>query len=200
MLYTLISAYDDYLGLCFDDEQIIRVIGDITDDTLDKRIDVNGLPRSYKGVIDELLNFSFPVMEKADKNKNMPDLEVHLGRLFLSEKAYQVLKSVIENDGEFLPVTYENGQGYFYIPLQVAAVDPNLTRKNEWDEIVNLGFNEDQVKDYALFRTEYNGYMRLYAQESVKNIIESEKLTGLYITNDLANIFPEDRGSVAQIN
>mgnify|MGYP000067761854 CR=1 FL=1 len=127
MLYTLISDYDNYLGLCFDDEQIMRIIGDLSDDTIDKRIDVNGIPRSYKGIVNEPLILSFPIMEKADKKRKIPDLAIHVGRLFLSAKAYDVLEPLIKNDGEFLPVTYENGSGYFYIPLRVAEVDPAIT-------------------------------------------------------------------------
>ena len=200
MLYTLISDYDNYLGLCFDDEQIMRIIGDLSDDTIDKRIDVNGIPRSYKDIVNEPLILSFPIMEKADKKRKVPDLEIHVGRLFLSDKAYKILKPLIENDGEFLPVTYENGSGYFYIPLRVAEVDPAITHKDEWGEIVSLGFDEEHVKDWSLFRTEYNGYMRLYCQESIKETIEGAQLTGLFITNDLANIFPEERGAVAKLN
>ena len=200
MLYTLISDHDNYLGLCFDDEQIMRIIGDLSDDTVDKRIDVNSIPRSYKGIVNEPLILSFPIMEKADQKRKIPDLEVHAGRLFLSAKAYKILKPLIENDGEVLPVTYENGSGYFYIPLRVAEVDPAVTHKDEWEEIVSLGFSDENVQDWSLFRTEYNGCMRLYCQEAIKEAIEDAQLTGLYITNDLANIFPEDRASVTRIN
>ncbi|WGO99624.1 hypothetical protein QFX18_06045 [Saccharophagus degradans] len=200
MLYTLIHDSNNYLDFYFDDAQILRVIGELSDSTVDKRIDVNGIPRSYKGIINEPLNFSFPIIEKEDKNKKIPDLVEDKGRLFLSARAYKVLKPLIENDGEFLPVTYENGQGYFYIPLRVANVDTATTHKNEWDEIVSLGFNEEEVKDWSLFRTEYNGYMHPYCQEVLKTAIEEEQLTGLYITNDLANIFPCDRSQVAKVN
>lgn len=200
MLYTLISDYDNYLDFHFDDEQILRVIGELSDETVDKRIDLNSIPRSYKGVINEPLKFSFPIVEKGDEKKELPDLAVDKGRLFLSIKAYESLKPLIENDGEFLPVTYENGSGYFYIPLRVAEVDPATTHRDQWEEIVSLGFDEEHVKDWSLFRTEYNACMSLYCQEKIKKAIEEDQLTGLYITNDLANIFPEDRSTVARIN
>jgi len=87
-----------------------------------------------------------------------------------------------------------------FTPLKVAEVDKNLSRKDEWNNILSLAFDKIQVKNWSVFRTEYNNYMSLYCQESVKQAIEDAQLTGLYITNDLANIFPEDRGSVVPLN
>lgn len=200
MLYTLIHDSNNYLEFHFNLDQIWRILEEYGDDHIDNRIDVNGEPKSFKNIIKEPLSLSFPLVDKKDKNKKVPDIDISSGRLFLSDKAYRVLKPLIENDGEFLPATYENGEGYFYIPMQVAKVDPSITHKDEWDEIVAIGFDEEHVKNWSVFRTEYNGYMHLYCQESIKIAIEDAQLTGLFITNDLANIFPEERGSVTKLN
>lgn len=204
MLYTLISDHDRYLSFHFDQEQIDRLIGEIGDDTIEKRIDINGTPQRYRQLITELLSFSFPTVDKEDKGKSIPDLEVFQGRLFLSQKAHDALASLIGADGEFLPVTYENGRGYFYTPLRVAedvnALNEALTRRNEWGDIEHISFKEENVKDWNLFRTEYDGFYRLFCQSQVKIAIEEAGLTGLYITNDLGNMFPQDYGAVAPLN
>ena len=200
MLYTLISDYHNYLEFHFDRDQIYKMLAVYGDDDICHRVDVNGEPKSFQYIVKEPLNLSFPIVDKPDKNKKIPDIDVNLGRLFLSDKAYKLLKPLIESDGDFLPVTYENGSGYFYIPLRVAEIDPTITKRDEWEEIVSLGFDDEQVKNWSLFRTEYNGYTGLYCQESIKEAIEGAQLTGLFITNDLANIFPEERSSVAQLN
>ncbi len=204
MLYRLTFDSNQYLDLMFDSAQIKRIIGDVSDETIDKRIDMNAIPRSYQGIINEPLKLTFPVVDKADKKKTLPDLVVCDGRLFLNEHAYTVLEPFLKNDGEFLPVDYENGEGYFYTPLQVAekvnALDTKLSSRNAWGDIDNLVFDEDKVKAWSVFRTEFDGYMGLFCQESVKESIEKENLTGMYITNDLANIFPEDLANVTKLN
>lgn len=200
MLYTLISDHHHYRDSHFDRDQVWRILEECGDDHIDNRIDVNGAPRSFKDIVKEPLIFSFPVIEKADKKKAIPDINIVSGRLLLNTNAYDVLKPLIENDGEFMPATYEGADCYFFIPMRVANIDPATTRKDEWDEIISLGFIENQVKNWSLFRTEYNGYMRLYCQQSIKDAIEDTNLTGTYITPDLANIFPEERGDVTDLN
>lgn len=201
MLYNLIFDPDRYRSFHFDDDQITRIIGELDDDTVDKRIDINGVPRRYQELIREPLSLSFPIVDKADKEKPIPDLNVFQGRLFLSNKAYNVLKPLLEEDGEFLTVTYEMGVGYFFTPLKVAedveAIDWSISKENQWNYFDRLTFHEDRVKDWSVFRMRHDGYLNLFCQEAVKRAIEKEGLAGLYITNDLASVFPQDYGSFA---
>lgn len=200
MIYKLISAGDEYLDFKFDHEQIKRLLKETGCYERDMRISINNAPKKFRDIFSEPLNFEFIPMFKKQKGKPIPGLSVRDGRLFLSQKSYDVLFPLVKNDGEFLPVNHANGKGYFFTPLSVANVDPKVTQKNEWGDIVSLGFVENDVKDYAIFRTEYDGFMGLYCQEPVVEAIEDNNLTGLYITTDLANIFPEDRGGVERAN
>ena len=203
MLYTLIHDSNTYREFHFERNQIYRMLEEYGDDHIDNRIDVNGEPKSFKYIVKEPLHISFPTIQKSDKNKKIPDLDVNSGRLFLSLSAYKTLKPLIENDGEFLPVRYENGQGYFYIPLRVAeekAINSELSKENHWNYFDHLVFHEEQVKNWSLFRIRRGGYKSLYCQEAIKTAIENAGLTGLFITNDLANIFPEERSAIAKLN
>lgn len=200
MLYTLIHDHYHFLESHFDDEQMWRILEEYGDEHINNRVDVNNKPESFSEIVKEPLKFSFPVMAQQDNNKPIPDIDLHSGRLLLSQKAYDALNPLIESDGDFMPAVYQSEHYYFFIPMRVAQINSSLTHKNEWDEIISIGFDEEETKDWALFRTEYNGYMSLYCQQSIVDAIEQANLTGLYITNDLANIFPEDRSDVVMLN
>lgn len=200
MLYTLISDHNTYLGAVIDSDYVASVVGGLRGDRREDRIDMNHQPRSWMGVFPDPLKVNFTRFSKGDENKAIPDIGEFQGRLFLNTDAYKVLEPFLKNDGEFLSARYEGGDGYIFTPLQVAEIDKGVTVKNEWDEITNIGFIEDQVKGWSVFRTEYNGYMRLYCQQHVKEAIESAGLKGLYVTPDLANIFPEERGDVSMLD
>jgi hypothetical protein len=188
--------------MLWDKEQIASIV---RDDDIDHLIDINGAPIAHKSVFTVPLRVSFEAIYPQDKKLLVPDLCVFEGRLFLNSKAYKALAGLIGADGEFLDVIDENGNhGFVFTPLRIAedvnGLDSRLSQKNEWGDVEHLAFNEDAVKNWAVFRTEYNGFMTLHCQAGVKNAIEDAELTGLYITNDLASIFPEDRSSVAPLN
>lgn len=203
ILYSLIHDHNKYLKLLWDREQISSLVDEMGC-AMQKRIDMWNAPCSFRGVINETLRVSFPVLSKDDKNCAVPDIAIDQGRIFLNKKAYTVLKSLIENDGEFLPVTYEEGDGYIFIPLKVAesveGLDTKLSLKNEWGDVENIAFIEEKVKDWSVFRCEFNSYMSAFCSEEVKQAIERNVLTGLYITPDLGNIFPEGRGDVSSLD
>jgi len=96
-------------------------------------------------------------------------------------------------------VNHRGQAGYIFTPLQVAdevgGLYKTLSCKNEWGDIQHLAFHEEKVKQWSLFRTEYNGYMTLHCQQAIKEAIEGAQLTGLCITTDLGNIFLNDQPS-----
>ncbi len=197
MIYNLITDNDSYREFGFDIPQLQKIFGS---GVVRNRIDMYCLPFNFKNIIKEPLELSFIPLKKADAELPIPDLSVRSGRMFLSKQAYSVLFPIIKDCGDFLPVNYALGSGYFFIPLLVAKVDNHVTQMNEWEEITSLGFIEEDVKEYPIFRTDYDTYYRLFCQEPIKKAIEDNNLTGLYITNDLANVFPEDRSSVEKAN
>ncbi|OZG71830.1 hypothetical protein BTA51_19610 [Hahella sp. CCB-MM4] len=204
MLYTLILDTNKYLHPVFDSKQILEILGETTQENIKYRIDIRTAPISYKGVIAEPLKVSFPKERKEQKDFEIPDIAVLQGRLFLSAKSYETLNPLIAHDGEFLPVNYELGRGYIFVPMRVAddvdAVDKNLSKKNDWGYFSHLSFNVDRLGDWKVFRTKLNGYQSIYCQEVVKEAIERDQLKGLYITSDLANIYPEDQNTISKLS
>ena len=204
MLYTLILDTNKYLHPALDSKQIIEILGETTHENIKYRIDIRVAPISYKGVINEPLKMSFPKERKEQQNCEIPDIAVLQGRLFLSAKAFEALSPIIAQDGEFLPATYELGEGYIFIPMRVAeevnAVDTEHSKKNDWGYFSHLSFHEDCLGDWKIFRTKANGYQSIYCQDVVKEAVEKAQLKGLYMTSDLANIYPEDQSAVSKLN
>lgn len=202
MLYTIISD-ENHKPLVWDSEQIQSLVGDIRS-AMQKRIDMWHLPCSYKNVFSEPLRVSFPAIAKEYKGLPIPDICALKGRLFLNQKAYDALEKLLKHDGEFLPVVYEDGQGYVYTPLRVAehvdGLNTELSKKSEWGDVENLAFHESAVKDWNVFRAEFNNYLTLQCQDVVKEAIETAGLKGLYITPDLGRIFACERGDVESLN
>lgn len=195
MLYTLISDSKHCRGAVIDSEFVASNVGGLRDGRLNDRIDVNHEPRSWQSVFSGPVPVLFLILNKDDKNKAIPDIAEFQGRLFLNEKAYGTLKQFIEKDGDLIPAMSESGNGYIFTPLRKAedvdALDRKLSKKNDWGDVEHLVFIEDKLESFSLFRADYTNCMRLYCQEAIKNAITNGGLSGLYITNDLANIFPE---------
>lgn len=202
MLYTLVFDNKKYMLMLWDKKQISSIVGD---DNIDHLIDINGAPTRHKSIFTTPLRVSFKAIYPQDKTLLTPDLCVFEGRLFLNAKAYEAVAELIKSDGEFLDVIDENGnRGFVFTPLHVAedvdGLDLALSKKNEWGDVEHLAFKEGAVKNWSVFRTKFNGYMTLHCNANLKMAIEDAQLTGLYITNDLANIFPEDQHAVTTLN
>lgn len=120
------------------------------------------------------------------KTLPIPDISQHYGRLFLNEKACAVLKDILEPCGEFLPVFHAGGTGYLFTPLALEdnALNKGLCKKNEWDEIVWIDFNEEQVNS-PLFRIEYDNFFSVFCTEKFHSAYMTAELNGLIFTQNL---------------
>ena len=188
-LYTLYSDFDHFAVIGYDENQIVRLCGKTPRD----RFDFLGVPRPYKDILTETLTINFSDNSDGLAGIDIPDIQVFHGRMFLSERACNVLKNLIQNDGELIPVVYEKGDGYIFNPLSVAetvdGLDASLCIKNEWGDIENIGFYEDRVSVYAIFKTKLDTFINTYCREDVKIAIEKAPLTGVIIALELGSRF-----------
>jgi len=126
------------------------------------------------------------------KPKLHPDISVWNGRLYLSKKAYDLLADLLGESIEILPVTNGEDEGSIVNVLitaeEVGAVDSRLTVRNEWNELVSLGFDEQKIQKFPLFRTKQDSYRGIYCSERFKDRIESTGLPGVVFSVDLADI------------
>ncbi|GLS25187.1 hypothetical protein [Marinibactrum halimedae] len=189
-LYTIVFDNIHYLGMIWDSTQVAQ----LSNNDMDHRIDMNGFPIRHGDVFKEPVRVSFEERGKEDEGLAKPDIAALQGRLYLSKAAYDVLADLLKEDGEFLPLIDEGGNNaYLFTPLRIAedidALDTALSKKNEWGDIEHLAFFEEKLKDWMVFRAEFNGYYTLQCKEIVKITIQRAKLTGVFFTPDLGNYF-----------
>src|SRR5690554_7743790 len=113
---------------------------------------------------------------------------VRNGRMFLNEIAADSLKPLIENQGEFLPVTYEDQEGMLFNILATAedvdGLDTQISSKNEFGEVQALAFHEGKIKDLSVVRTAFDGYMGVYCNEAITKAVENAGLKGLIFRSE----------------
>lgn len=188
MIYRIHSHIEHYLVLHIEGREARKVLGKDTDFDIDER------PIAYLNDWNAM-KVSFYDAFGDDKNKAIPDISLRLGKLFLSERAYQVLKVLLENDGEFLPVITELGEAYIYNCLTVAdrfnAVDEKLCIHDPLNDRFSVGFIESRLVDCHVFRAQIDlsGY---FCKQEMKDLVEQHKLTGISICEDIGNPFPEE--------
>lgn len=156
---------------------------------------IDPTPKPYAEVW-ETLPVSFYDSTEGRKNTSVPDITVDHGRLFLNEAAYDALSTLIEADGEILPVSFDNKDGAIFNPLKIAeelnGLDLKLSIKNEWGDLQSLGFIDESMKAANLFRCAFDGYGGLFCHEAFKRAVEHAGLKGIVFSLDLGNIFPPD--------
>jgi len=187
-IYTMVLQ-DGYSRMLWDADHVRTLVGE---HNIDHRIDINSSPIAHSGVFKEPVRVSFDNTHPDCKDRVRGDITVQEGRLYLNQKAYRILSSVVEKDGDFIEVIDEaNEIGYVYTPLRVAedidAVNTSLTKIDEWGDPEHLAFHEEKVKNWAIFRCELDSYMSVQCNEAVKIAIEKAELCGIFFTPDIGN-------------
>ncbi|OZG73081.1 hypothetical protein BTA51_11325 [Hahella sp. CCB-MM4] len=159
---------------------------------------INRSPIEYAEVWKEPLHIVFRPPESSTKDV-VPDLAEVDGELFISSRAYDVLKNVFDGHGEFLPVTFEGGSGYLFNVLTIAekldGLDSKLTGYDKHGNLEHFGFREDVMGEIPVFRAEIDSFQGIFCSGMVKELIEENRLTGVYFHVDLANPVGDSYGT-----
>lgn len=125
------------------------------------------------------------------KSTGFPDISENFGRLFMSEHAHEILFSLLESSGEFLPINYEKGKGYIFNPLwtieQFNGLDELNFAYDTYGNITHLAVNEKNIPSTGCMRTEKDSYKAIFCTENIKQACEAASLTGIIFSQDLAN-------------
>ncbi|MDG9670151.1 hypothetical protein ONV78_20610 [Hahella sp. CR1] len=188
-LYAIYADQKKYQYVGFDYKQIISEFGD----SKDTRFDANRSHRSYKDIWKNPIGIYFG---SDKKGLLIPDISEHQGRLFLSEKAYDVLKDIIDQDGEFLPVVYDGSKGFMFNTLRLAedleALDETQCEQDEYDDVMSIGFHEGKLQNVSIFRAKFDRFYVAYCTQEVKDAIEKAGLKGLLFYSDLRRPWQAD--------
>lgn len=190
-LYSVHADTKHYRSLGFDRNQSREVFGENVENQFDVNFEAKPYSKLWKS-----MDVSFANDGSGLSGNLIPDISEHNGRLFLSQKAYNALKSLLAQDGEFLPVRYEQGSAFLFNPLSLAenvnGLDAELSIKNEWGDIENMAFYEERVKDFIIFRSVFDNYRSAFCSDILKNAITSAGLKGVFFTSDLGNPYTLD--------
>lgn len=169
--------------LHFDGDKTRQALGDETDFHIDER------PISYSDVWN-VCEIEF-VDSFGGQSKKMPDISINIGKLFLSDKAYQVLNKLLLPFGEFLPVTHDGNKGYIFNCLKSVTPDNKLSMHDPLNGLFSIVFNECDINGVEVFKSniDFSGY---FCSQNFKRIVEENGLTGISFSIDLGNPFPEE--------
>lgn len=100
-----------------------------------------------------------------------------------------------EEAGEVLPIFCE-GIPYYVLNILAIANDDAIDLENSKQNLVEghymgidaLAFVEDKVKDYLIFRTEFDVCVGLYCTDRFKDEVENGGYKGIRFTRDLVSM------------
>ncbi|MBB3060062.1 hypothetical protein [Microbulbifer rhizosphaerae] len=189
MSINRIHQDDEYLIFHIPSDEVVEKLGRAYP------IHIDHSPIQYASVWPA--GFRIEFLPEVDSDAHIvPDLSVSGGKLFLSEKAYGALKSLLETDGEFLPVEYHKSEkGYLFNPLVIAedmdALDEARTGYDEHGNLEHFDFIENKLESVATFKAKIDHFNGVFCRDTLKNTIEETGLTGVYFQPDLANFSGE---------
>lgn len=186
MIYRIHPSNDKFLRLHIDGKEARKVLGEDADFNIDPS------PISYR---DQWKTMVVEFYEDDLGAETIPDISMRVGKLFLSNRAYEVLKDLFGSYGEFLPVIYDGGSGYIFNCLELAeqhnAVNKQLSMHDPISDNFSIVFGESKLSGIDIFRCEIN-LDAFFVSEKIKKIVEAEQLTGITFTADVGHPFPPE--------
>lgn len=127
-------------------------------------------------------------------NASIPDICLWRGfTLVLSSIAHKILSSKLEPFGEFLPVHYGSQEYYIFNCLTLGLADEINSQQDIQDGVFmgvkKLAFNEIDIAEKLIFKTEYNRCASLFCLLPLKTLIEKEQFKGIVFNDDLVSEF-----------
>ncbi len=180
-MYSLLPDAQGYLKIGFDEIEMLTLYPD-------DMFAINLLPNSWLNRW-QGLTLHFYDAYKSKKAKRRPDITVFEKRLFMSKKAKNALEPILEDLGEYLPVTCDGVDSFIFNPLKVLGVNESLSVREDY-ETKAIVFNDQNFP--LIFKTEFDDYVRLFCTDEFKKVVEDNNFLGLYFQADLANIFVDD--------
>ncbi len=192
-LYRIYGDDAHYLNFVVDGVDVIKKLGG-----RDYPFHIDRTPKPYAAVwkAPVIVDFHYGKAVKSKvlpdvAEKVLPDIAENGGRLYFNEHAYQLLHSLIDECGEFLPVYHDDGSGYVFNPLKsaedVSGIDSERTLFDTHGNLAHFSFHDDKVKPFPIFRTALDTYLGIFCQEEFKSAVERNDLKGISFGSDLSN-------------
>ncbi|GLS25535.1 hypothetical protein [Marinibactrum halimedae] len=184
MIYRIHPITQKYLCLHIEGKEARKALGEDTDFNIDPS------PISYSEGW-QSMNVTF--FDDGSGADTIPDISMRVGKLFLSLRAYEGLKDALISYGEFLPVTYDDKNGYIFNCLTLAeqhgAINKERSMHDPLNDRFSIVFDEEKLSDINMFRCEIDldGF---FVSSKIKEIVERKQLTGIIFSEDIGHPFP----------
>ena len=126
-------------------------------------------------------------------NKPIPDVSFKGSYLLMTDLAHNEFKSLLEDDGEFLPIQVDDKKMYIYNCLSFGEEDKKLCASKYEDgyeaDLETLVFDIDDIKRKTVFKSKIDGARSLFTTDIFKSIFDENNFKGLTFDCDLTNIF-----------
>ena len=125
--------------------------------------------------------------------KDNYDISIMDGFIALRMNAYEALKDLLAPLGEFIE-TKADGEPIVIFNLRTFGLEDEAKCEREYLDgypldCIKIAFINDDVKNKPVFKSKLTGGSRLYCADKFKSAVEDNGLTGVYIDEDLDNIF-----------
>jgi hypothetical protein len=185
-VYKLKSDISEYKVIPLDIEEIAEQL-----DALGNMMDFlyMGIKKNRLAGIWGEINTDFEASPLNPGAAKIPNVSVWGGSscLVLSERAHAVLRLMLEEYGEFLPITVVGGFTY-YIFNNLTDVEPDMEYSSYVDEegmtVQSLVFDSD-AQSKLLFKSNWEGGQVPFCNQQFKDLCEEFELGGLIFSEDL---------------
>lgn len=125
----------------------------------------------------------------------IPDISKWRTFLVLRENAYQVLRDVIDSDGEFLPITIDDESFTVFNVMSFGEEDKQKIKFEDIDGeqglLEKLAFIESDLSNKYVFKSKGEGCTSIYCDDKLISLCEEHNLKGLSFDTNLLDVFED---------
>ncbi|WP_250462050.1 hypothetical protein [Microbulbifer litoralis] len=189
-LYQLKQIPERFMALQLDVVQLADQLGDI--ELLDTLMQFPASNEPLSSIWKDSVSDDFQPLSLT--STEIPDISLWDATcLVLNEKAFNALNRYLKHEGEFLPITANGEKMHIFNCQAFGKEDKSLTVKkyvNGTDfGLEHLAFDEDDVAQRFVFKSEMKGCNTLYCTSSFKALCKEFSLEGLRFDGDLVSPF-----------
>jgi hypothetical protein len=185
MIYKVFDNNTEYQSFHIDMEEFL----DVMDPSIGEQ-DAMQFSQLNIAMADNWEPLRVSYIQNEDCGTALPDIGIWKGAsLILSEKAAEVLKPLISEYGEFLPVTCLGNTHYVFNCLTNVDADEVNSK-----QIMEDGFFMDvealtfpEASKEVVFKSSFENSRNIFCSEAFKDAVESNGLGGVYFGGDLVS-------------
>lgn len=190
MIYKILPNLRQFKQFTLDQDEIEETLGE------DCLIFMDARPTRYQDIWKTLHVTFFDEFPDGSDIKQRPEMMPDfLGKLFVNQRAHDVLAPLLTVAGEWLPVSIGSEHGFIFNPLLIAedrnAVDNGKVIRDQWDALVSPAFVDSKLQSAPIFRTALDDYRGIYCTSELKRAVEQAGLKGVTFSEDLRDRPPE---------